>query len=150
MNKDKEIIVSEQVLQVPFRYSAGKVTSRFLTYLRDESVIYGIKCPGCGKVYVPPRSVCGGCFRETGEWVALSGEGLVESFSAVHYLETVHSVEAPFIIGIIKLDGADTGMVHFIRGISEENLKIGQRVKARFSDERKGHILDISHFETLK
>jgi len=147
MAKDIEILISEQVLQVPFCYSAGKVTSRFLLALRDEATIYGIRCPSCGKVYAPPRSLCGPCFTSTEEWVPLTGEGVVQSFTGVRYAESVHPLEPPFIIGLIRLDGADTGMVHIIRGMEEKALEIGQRVRAVFTQERKGHILDIAHFE---
>lgn len=149
MEKDREILVSEQVLQVPFCYSAGKVTSRFFRALRDEAAIYGIRCPACGKVYVPPRSVCGACFINTTEWIPLSGEGVVESFTELRYKESVHPSEAPFIIGVIKPDGADTAMTHLIRGVSEKDLRIGRRVRAVFAEERKGQILDISHFEPV-
>ena len=149
MEKDREILVSEQVLQVPFCYSAGKVTSRFLRGLRDEAAIYGIRCPACKKVYAPPRSVCGPCFTATTEWIPLTGEGVVESFTEVRYKESVHPLQAPFIIGVIKLDGADTGMTHLIRGVEEKDLGIGQRVRAVFAEERTGQILDISHFEPV-
>ncbi len=145
MPEQKEILVSEQTLKVPFCYSAGRVTSRFLVGLRDESVIYGIRCPSCGKIYVPPRSICGECLTKTQEWVELSGEGIVESYTEVQYKETVHPREAPFSIGLIKLDGADTGMVHLL----SNEVEIGTRVRAVFSNSRKGHILDISHFETV-
>ena len=149
MKEKKEILISEQVLQVPFCYSAGEVTSRFLTGLRDEFTIYGIRCPDCRKVCVPPRSVCGSCFTSTTDWVPLNGKGVVESFTEVHYPETVHPVEAPFIIGVIRLEGADTAMTHLIRGIREPELQIGQHVQAVFADPRLGRILDISHFEPI-
>ena len=145
---EKEILVSEQVLQVPFTYSAGGVASRFLAALRDESVIYGVRCPGCNKVYVPPRATCGSCFQETGEWVRLSGEGVVESFTEVRYAESTHPVESPFVLGVVRLEGADTGMLHLIR-TDQGTLKIGSRVKAVFADRRRGHILDLLYFETF-
>ena len=147
MKEKKEILVSEQVLQVPFCYSAGEVTGRFLAGLRDELTIYGIRCPDCGKVYVPPRSVCGSCFTSTTDWIPLSGTGVVESFTTVRYPESVHPAEAPFLIGVIRLDGADTALVHIIRGIREPEIQVGRPVKAVFADDRRGHILDIAHFE---
>lgn len=146
---EKEILTSDQVLQVPFRYSAGEVASRFLIALRDEEAIYGIRCPGCNKVYVPPRAICASCFRENTDWVKLSGEGKIESFTEIHYSETTHPLEAPFVMGIVKLDGADTGMLHLLKGASPADLKIGRRVKAVFADQRIGHIMDLSHFQVV-
>ena len=135
----KEILVSEQVLRVPFCYSAGKVTSRFLLALRDEATLYGIRCPLCRKVYAPPRAICGSCFTDTEEWVPLSGEGIVESYTEVRYAESVHPCKPPFTIGLIRLHGADTGMVHIIREVEGNRITIGQRVRVVFTQERKGH-----------
>ena len=149
-DNEKEILVSEQVLQVPYCYSAGPVAGRFLEALRDERIIYGIKCPSCARVYVPPRAVCGRCFTNNEEWVSLSGEGVVESFTDVYYHESVHPVQAPYTIAIIILDGADTGLVHMVRKKTGKELEIGTRVRAVFANERKGHILDISYFEPIQ
>jgi uncharacterized OB-fold protein len=141
-----EILISEQVLQVPFNYSAGPVASRFLVALRDEKKIYGIKCGGCGKVYVPPRAMCGDCFRRMDDWVEVGPEGTALNFTVVNYRERVHPAPAPFAIGIIKLDGADTGLVHVVRA-KPDALKRGLRVRAVFADERRGHLLDLECFE---
>ena len=149
MKKSKETLISEQVLQVPFCYSAGRVVSRFLLALCDECTIYGIRCPECGRVYVPPRSTCGTCFVDTRDWVPLSGLGTLVSFTEISYAETVHPLEPPFFVGIIKLDGADTGLLHLIRNVNAAKLVIGLRMKAIFAGKRRGHILDISHFEPL-
>jgi len=147
--KEPEILISEQVLQVPYCYSAGRVVSRFLLGLAEECTIYGIRCPACAKVYVPPRSTCGKCFAENTEWIPLSGAGVIETFTEVHYSETVHPLPPPFCIGVIRLDGADTSLVHLIRGSPEAGPTIGQRVRAVFAPKRTGHILDISHFEPV-
>ena len=144
-----KILVSEQVLQVPFCYSAGKVVSRFLLGLAEECTIYGIRCPACARVYVPPRATCGRCFVENTEWVPLSGAGVIETFTEVNYTETVHPLPAPFWIGVIRLDGADTGMVHLLRTGEGLEPGIGRRVKAVFARKRSGRILDISHFEPI-
>ena len=149
MEEDREILFSEQILQVPFCYSAGKVVSRFLLALCEECTLYGIRCPSCGKVYVPPRSTCGTCFVDVTDWVPLSGLGTLLTFTEINYAETVHPVEPPFIVGIIKLDGADTGLLHLIRSAKPDTLAVGMRLKAVFAQKRRGHILDISHFEPL-
>ena len=47
------------------------------------------------------------------------------------------------------MDGADTGLVHFIGGIDPERLKTGMKVQAVFKEERVGSILDIEHFKPI-
>ena len=41
-----------------FLVSTGATGTKFLKEIRDNKKIMGIKCPSCGKVYVPPRLHC--------------------------------------------------------------------------------------------
>ena len=72
--------------------------------------------------------------------------GILETFTRVAYAEPMHPRPAPFYYGIVKLDGADTGMAHMIDVPDGTEPAIGMRVKAVFKSERKGDILDIRHF----
>ncbi len=151
MTDENEILISYQVLQVPYNYSAGPVASRFLVALRDEQKILGIRCPKCEKVYVPPRATCGVCFSELSDWVELSGRGKVETFTAVNYPEHMQPVDKiPFILAVIRLDGADTGLAHIIGEVDEKDLEIGTEVEPVFGEKRKGHILDIRYFRPVR
>ena len=148
MSSQDEILVSEQVLQVPFNYSAGPVASRFLTALRDERKILGLKCQKCGKVHVPPRAVCGSCFVKMEEWVEVGPRGTLENFTTVHYSAPVvceRPDARPFTIGLIRLEGADTAFAHLALA-PERELKIGMELMPVWSDERRGHILDLRGF----
>lgn len=142
-----EILTSEQILQVPYNYSAGPVASRFLAALRDEQRIYGIKCRSCNTVYCPPRSVCGRCFTSLSEWVEVGPEGVLTSFTEVRYEEEVHP-RRPLVVGLILLSGADTGFSHLLLE-EQANLKSGDTVRAVFAEERRGHILDIAGFRRV-
>jgi uncharacterized protein len=55
---------------------------------------------------------------------------------------------APFAYGIIKLDGADTGLPHYLGEVEFEKIKIGMRVEPIFRKERQGTILDIKYFKS--
>ena len=127
-------------------YSAGPIRSRFLLSLRDHQKILGTKCPACGRIYVPARSTCPKCFEDMEEWVEVSHEGILESYTVVYQSEPIHIADTPFVFGIVKLDGADTGMVHRLGEIDLEKIRIGMRVRAVFSEERKGDIRDIQYF----
>ena len=66
-------------------------------------------------------------------------------------------LKIPFISAQIRLDGSDTGFTHQIAGIDlsdfdklREIVKLGGRVKAVWSKEKKGNILDIAYFEPVK
>jgi len=59
-------------------------------------------------------------------------------------------MKAPFAYGIIKLDGADTGMVHLIGEANPGRLREGMRLKAVFKDEPQGNYLDIKCFKPIE
>ena len=143
--KDEHIVV-EQVWNVPFRHYAGEVTSRYLKEFRDNKRIMGRRCPKCKRVLVPARKNCGTCFEDIDEWVEVKPEGVIEAFTIVHYSHPVQPVKPPFAYALIRLDGADVGFLHLIKK-DLDKIKNGLRVKAKFSGERTGKILDIDSFE---
>jgi uncharacterized OB-fold protein len=66
-------------------------------------------------------------------------------------------LKIPFISAQIRLDGSDSGFIHQIAGIDlsdfdkvRERVKLGDRVRAVWSTEKKGNILDIAYFEPVK
>ena len=140
--------VIEGKLALPYQYFAGRTGSRFIIALRDEKKIKGLKCEKCDKVFVPPRSTCEYCFTDISEnWVDLKDTGTVTGFTVVRYEEPHQPVKPPYILALIKLDGADTPMVHIVQGIPFEEMKVGQKVKAVFAEETTSTIMDIAHFQ---
>ena len=149
--EEKEgLLIAKGRISVPCLWAAGTVASKFFVALRDDKKIYGIRCPKCNRVLVPPKKVCSRCFTELKEWVEVSDEGILETFTIVRYSEpSLHPVKAPFAYGIIKLDGADTGIVHLIGEADFEQLKEGMRMKAVFKEKREGNYLDIKYFKPI-
>lgn len=148
--EEEGMLVQKGRIKVPYTWAAGKVASRFLVGLRDEGRIYGIRCPDCGTVFVPPKKLCHKCGVEMSEWVELGDEGILEAFTIVHYGEpAIHPVEPPFAYGVVRLEGADTGMVHLIGEADLASLEEGQRMKVVFNEERRGHYLDIKYFKPV-
>jgi uncharacterized protein len=141
----------DQHITAHSRYFAGLAGSIFYAALRDEKRILGIRCGVCARVLWPPRQTCGRCFSSLGaeDMVEVGPGGTLETFTMVTYSEPVHPRPAPLIYGVIKLDGADTGMTHLIEAPSLEALRIGMRMKAVFSEERCGDILDIRCFRPV-
>ena len=151
IRKKEEPYFVDGKVAIPYTYSAGRVGSRFLIGLRDEKKIRGLRCPKCNKVYVPPRSTCKDCFSLLSEWVDVSDEGTLLTYTVVREQnDAAQPAKVPFAYGIIKLDGADTGFVHMLGGVDFESIKIGMRVKAIFKDKRTASILDINYFKPIK
>jgi uncharacterized OB-fold protein len=144
-----EPMVYESGINVPYSWWAGDTASRFFISLRDDKKIIGKKCTRCDRVYVPPRKVCPLCFKENPEWVDVSDEGVVQSFTIARRQLASLPKQAPVMFGLVKLDGADTALLHFLNEVDPKDIRIGMRVKAKFADDRTAGIRDIAYFRPV-
>lgn len=139
----------EGKVEVAYSWAAGVAGSRFFQELKDNARIMGAKCPRCERVLVPPRIFCEECFVDTEEWVEVSNQGTVLTFAESYFGLQGQRLDEPWYVGIVQLDGSDGGLFH--RLVPDQRpIEIGGRVEAVFADERKGHILDIENFRTIK
>ena len=136
---------------IHYSYAAGEITSRFLATLRDEGKILATKCDKCGLVILPPRSYCERCFVPISKFTEVGNEGTLTCFSVI-YEPFPGLPEPPYVIGFVKLDGADTSMVNFVDGVDLKDLssalkkiKVGARVKVIYKKERVGRVTDFSY-----
>lgn len=143
-----EPMVLHSMINVPYSWWAGETASAFLKSLRDDKMILGRRCADCGTVYVPPRKVCPVCFKDM-EWEKVSDTGTLLTYTVVLRKLAALPKDPPVIYGLVKLDGADTSILHIINEIDPSKVTIGMRVKARFSEERKGTIRDIEYFAPI-
>ena len=142
-----DCFVVDGKLALPYTYFAGRVGSKFLTTIRDEKKIMGIKCNKCNKVFVPPRQTCDVCMEDIRDnWVDVQNTGEVTNFTVVRYDDKHLPKKAPYVLAMIQLDGADTPLVHVVEGIDLDKAKIGMKVQAVFAKETTNTILDIDHF----
>lgn len=147
MTDREERIVFKGKVNLPFNYSAGRTASRFFVELRDHQRILGKRCPQCRRVIVPAQLFCKECFVETAEWVEVGPKGKLITFTVVYRKEPHHPTDTPFAYGIIRLDGADTSMVHLLGGVDLGHIRHGMRVCAVFKEKGEGSILDIAYFK---
>lgn len=145
----EEPIVAEVIAHSSFLVSTGVTGTTFLKEIKDNKKIVGTKCSKCGKVYVPPRLHCPDCFIKMDKWVDLSGKGTLESFTIVRYKESYHLKDVPYAYGLIKMDGADTGIVHMLGEVDLNKIKVGMRVEPVYKEQREGSFLDIDYFKPI-
>jgi len=132
-------------LEFPYRRSLGPVIGAFFTNLRDRRVV-GTRTKQ-GRVLVPPLEYD----PDTGEavemgFVDVADSGVVEHFSWVDEPLRKHPLQQPFAWALVKLDGADTSLLHALDA-PRDSISNGMRVKIRWREERQGHITDIECFE---
>lgn len=150
------LTVSLSTLPMPYEWSIGRFGSRFFQEIKEKQRFIGIRCPQCGMVRVPPRRLCGPCFRELDELVPLSDTGTIRAFSVVNYPfidpATGKQRPIPYTYGYINLDGSDNIFSHIINETDVSKIKVGMKVRAVFKPqaEMEGNIQDIRHFEIIR
>ena len=147
MSEEKKVF--EGRIKVPYKHTAGAYVEKFLTIIGKDQKIMGVKCPKCNKVVVPPKMVCFECFEKMEEWVEVGNQGTLKGFTVVTHKTDVMPLKPPFAYGIIRLDGADTDIVHIIKESDPKNLKEGMRVEASFYAKPRKRILDIEYFKPI-
>ncbi|HDP79963.1 MAG TPA: Zn-ribbon domain-containing OB-fold protein [Spirochaetes bacterium] len=148
--KGVEPMVHKSKINVPYHWWAGDTAGKFLLALKNEQKIMGTRCEACSRVYVPPRKNCPVCFGLNEQWVEVSTAGELVSYTVVRRQLAALNQKVPVTYGLIKLDGADTALLHMLGEIKPEDLKIGMRFEAKFRSEKTGTVLDIEYFKPVK
>jgi uncharacterized OB-fold protein len=131
-------------LPVSFRYTPGVGTTSFLEALRDRGVLLGSRCAHCEVTYVPCRTFCERCFTELTPDVECGPGGALASWTIGEIGVDEEPLEEPVMLGLVRLDGADTLLLHRLVGVDAP--AIGMTVRAILAEERVGSILDLEGF----
>jgi uncharacterized OB-fold protein len=137
-------------LEVAFDYtrSLGGTLSAFMTALRQRRLV-GTRGSD-GRVHVPPAEYDPVTFDALTETVEVGQEGAVLTWSWVPTSHEGQPLEHPFAWALIRLDGADTPMLHAVDAGSADRMRTGMRVRVRWVDEPAGHIKDIACFDPVE
>ena len=131
-------------LPVRFRYTPGIGATAFLEALRDRGVLLGSRCASCEVTYLPARLFCERCFAELTADTECGPHGTLESFTVAHVGLDGEPLPALVTYALVKLDGADTVMVH--RLLDADAPQIGMRVRAVIRERRTASIDDLAGF----
>lgn len=88
-------------------------------------------CLGCGKIHFPPRLVCSQCRGTKFKTVVLAPEGTLETYTVIRVAPSGFGDEAPYAVGVVKLDDGVKIMAQIV-DCEPEELKIGCRVRREF------------------
>jgi uncharacterized OB-fold protein len=138
-----EVLEAPLVIEYPFNRTTGPVIGAFLTGLRDQRVL-GIRGAD-GRVVCPPTEYDPRTGEPLTELVEVGTEGTVTSWSWVSTTREGQPLDQPHALALVRLDGADTSMLHVVDG----PVATGDRVRIRWADEREGLITDIAAFEPI-
>ncbi len=135
---------------IRYRYPLGEVGARFFDGLKEKKIL-ATRCTSSGISYLPPRAYCERSFEVCDAWVEAEQHGVIEAATIVTAaFDNLPS--PPYAIAFVRLDGVDTAMVNFVRGIDLEEidaaaqrLKPGSRVTVVFNDSPEGKITDFHY-----
>ena len=118
---------------MPEEEPAPPTIDGFYAYI-GKGKLMGVRCASCGRLLVPPRPVCPSCYGTDVEWVELSGEGVVESYTIIHVAPPRFQEEAPYIVAIVRLREG-VRLPGRLVGAKPEDVKVGMPVKVEFVSE---------------
>ncbi|HYB97817.1 MAG TPA: OB-fold domain-containing protein [Candidatus Limnocylindrales bacterium] len=138
------VLWAVHTLEYPYTRSVGQVIGTFLAGLKEGRVL-GTRTPS-GKVLVPPSEFDPETGADLTEIAEVSDTGAVTTWAWVPEPRAKHPLRHAFAWALIRLDGADTAMLHAVDAGDPARMKAGMRVKARWRDSRSGSINDIECF----
>ena len=133
-------------LELAFDYtrSLGPTLGPFMTALSTRRVI-GVRASD-GRVFVPPAEYDPVTGAALTDFVDVADTGTVVTWSWMPDPIEGQPLDHPFAWALIRLDGADTSVLHAVDAGSPEAMSVGMRVRARWADEPVGAITDITCF----
>lgn len=144
MSSQPESLSAPHILDYTYKRSLGPVLSQFFTGLRDKKLL-GVKRKD-GSVLFPPKEYDPDTSESISEMVPVQDTGVVKSWAWVAAPRKQQPLDTPFAYALVQLDGADTAFLHAVDAGSEDAMKTGMRVKAKWADETTGAIKDIACF----
>ena len=127
-------------LSFDYTRSVGPTLGAFFTALRNRRIT-GVRGSD-GRVHVPVIEYDPVSYEPLTEIVPVSSVGTVLSWTWQPQPLDGQPQDRPFAWALIKLDGADTALLHAVNG----EVKTGDRVHAHWVAEPVGAITDIAYF----
>ncbi len=122
----------------------GPVLGQFATALREGRVL-GVRGTD-DRVHVPVVEFDPVTGERLDDLVEVSDTGTIVTWTWQQRPIEGQPVEEPFAWAMIRLDGADTPLLHAVDTGSAEAIRTGMRVRIRWATERRGSITDIACF----
>ncbi len=134
-------------LEISFDYtrSLGPVLTQFMAGLAQRQILGSRSADG--RVLVPPAEYDPVTFAPPRELVPVGPDGTVLTWSWQPEPREGQPLGHPFAWALIRLDGADSGLLHAVDAGAAAHMRTGMRVRPRWADTPAGHITDIACFE---
>jgi len=131
------IFIDQRELVLSYRIPVSRI-ERFFEGLTKGQLL-ATKCVSCNEVYFPPQADCPKCSSSKLEWVKLSDEGKLLSYTII-YVKPVSFGNEDYAVGVVGLpDGVN--VLARIWEAKKEALRIGSKMKLKIGPDRKGNLV---------
>lgn len=138
-------LTAPYLLEYTYTRTTGGVVGRFLGALSERRIL-GARTAR-GRVIVPAIEYD----PETGEGieslVEVASSGVVVASTWVATPRAAHVMREPFAWVLVRLDGADTALLHVLNAPTRAHVWNGMRVRARWAASPVGRVTDLACFE---
>jgi hypothetical protein len=117
--------------------SAPFTIESFYQFIK-EGKLMGARCNKCGKLLVPPKSMCPKCLSKDLRWTELPKEGKLLTYTIIHVSPKQFQALTPYAVGIVKLE-EDAQLPGMIKGIALDKIKVGMNLAVDFDTD---HVTD--------
>lgn len=144
---------SQDLLRAPltigydFQRTTGPVIGAFFTALGEQRVL-GIR-DTAGRVICPPVEYDPQSGEPLTEMTEVGTDGTVTTWSWVGTVRDGQPLQGPHALAMVRLDGADTAMLHVVDVPGPEALSTGDRVRIRWAADPSEGLGNIACFELI-
>ncbi len=152
VHNNQEIGAYHGRIPVNYVYSFGLAGENFFRAIKDKGSFLASRCDKCGVTYFPARVFCEQCMSHLPDTLEVPGDGAVYSFTLCHRNMDGSVKDKPDLMALIKIDGTDGMLVHYLSGVGPEDVEIGMQVKPvlKAKKDREGNVFDVKHFAPVK
>jgi uncharacterized OB-fold protein len=143
-----EALTAPHILEYTYTRSTGPIIGAFLSGLRDKKIT-GVRASD-GRVLVPPAEYDPVTSDELTQLVDVADVGTVTTWSWNDEPRLGQPLDHGFAWALVKLDGADTGLLAAVDVGDKSKMSTGMRVRARWAADRVGAITDLVCFEVAE
>ena len=105
-------------------------TSKTLKFYEGlkEGKVYATKCKDCEKVYFPPMVDCPECLTTGLDWIELSSDAEIETFTHVVIRPTTFQQYKPYTVAIGRLKEG-VKVLAWLTGFKLSEVRVGMKAK---------------------
>jgi uncharacterized OB-fold protein len=102
----------------------------FYNFIKQRR-LRGIKCLNCGRISIPPRTICPKCKLKKFEWVDLKGVGELLTYTIIHVPMAFFKAQTPYVVGVIRLQEG-VQIPGILKGVEVDRITIGMKFQVDF------------------